>query len=78
MLEIIELEHTDYRYRIEVTKTCMRAIGAELFSQIDYSNFKGKIFASESQCHYIQAYSRFHHDMLNIQEHEVEKKNRLG
>ena len=44
--EIFESEYADYRFRIVVDSDTVRKIGAMLFKEIDYDNFKNTIHNS--------------------------------
>ena len=47
---------TDYRYRLVVDRPVVTKIGAALFEEIDYGNFKNKIAETPSQQGKLSAY----------------------
>ncbi len=45
--EVIETGHSDYRYRVYVTREDWVAAAAELAREIDYDNFKSQVAAMQ-------------------------------
>ena len=48
--ELFESKNADYRFRLVIDQETLEVIGAKLFAQIDYGNFKNRILESDTQC----------------------------
>ena len=68
--EIFESEYADYRFRIVVDSDTVRKIGAVLFKEIDYDNFKNTIHDSSTQREKYEAYGNIWSQMWALQEGE--------
>ena len=68
--EIFESEYADYRFRIVVDSNTVRKIGAVLFKEIDYDNFKNTIHDSSTQSEKYEAYGNIWSVMWALQENE--------
>ena len=68
--EIFESEYADYRFRIVVDSDTVRKIGAVLFKEIDYDNFKNTIHDSSTQREKCEVYGNIWSQMLALQEGE--------
>ena len=68
--EIFESEYADYRFRIVVDSDTVRKIGAVLFKEIDYDNFKNTIHDSSTQREKCEAYRNIWSMMWVLQEGE--------
>ena len=68
--EIFESEYADYRFRIVVDSKTVRKIGAVLFKEIDYDNFKNTIHDSSTQREKCEAYGNIWSQMWALQEGE--------
>ena len=66
--EIFESEYADYRFRIVVDSNTVRKIGAVLFKEIDYDNFKNTIHDSSTQREKYEAYGTIWSTMWELQE----------
>ena len=66
--EIFESEYADYRFRIVVDSDTVRKIGAVLFKEIDYDNFKNTIHDSSTQREKCEAYNNIWSLMWALQE----------
>ena len=66
--EIFESEYADYRFRIVVDSNTVRKIGAVLFKEIDYDNFKNTIHDSPTQREKYEAYGTIWSTMWELQE----------
>ena len=47
--ELFESDHSDYRFRLVVDEKTVQIIGGKLFAEIDYDNFKDRIYDSPTQ-----------------------------
>ena len=66
--ELFESKNADYRFRLVIDQETLEVIGAKLFAQIDYGNFKNRILESETQCEKASAYGDIWATMWGIQE----------
>lgn len=60
-------EPADYRFRIVISAVSLQGVMQTLAQELDYSNFKGIISATEDQREKLPIYSDFHHDMEQFQ-----------
>lgn len=55
--EIIETPHADYRFRMSVSRTGWGLICQWLTEEIDYPNFKQRVYDRNGRCEYTHALS---------------------
>ena len=65
--QVIETLDSDYRYRIILSKADVCDLLFSLGSEIDYSNFKGKISQTEDQRDKLHAYHTVWNALYNLQ-----------
>lgn len=68
--EILVWPTADYRYRIQVNFEGLLEIMVQLAGELDYPNFKGRVYEREDQAHKLGAYHRIWEMMADIQASE--------